>query len=750
MRFSFGEYQLDTEARSLQRSGQAVHVEPKVFDLLAYLIEHRDRVASPDELLEALWPGAQVGPAALSNAVRKLREAVGDDGDQQALVRTKHGHGFQFVAEVSVLPAVERTDQLPSGFRVRWVATAGVVALVLAVAAVWLLNRPVAELTPIRSIAVLPLANLSGDPEQEYFSDGMTEALISNLAKIRSLRVISRTSAMHYKDTRKTLPEIAHELNVDAIVEGSVLRAGDRVRITAQLVDGRSDQHLWAEEYERDLKDVLLLQSDIARAIADEVRVALEPEDEKRLASATTVDPEAYEWFVKGNYYDTIQEFERATEAHQKAIEIDPDYALAYAGLAFSYALRADWGFEAAADVLPQAYAAVEKALELDSSLSSAYSAMGTIKKVERNWDEAKQAYERAIELDPGYAWAHHDYAGVLSALDRDEEALIEVTRAQQINPLADLINASAVRLRVALGRYDEAIHEGKEALELNSDFRHVRLELIDAYIRAWRYPEAIEAIVWLSKVITLDPKNPDEQAQLGRYFMNLGDPDRAEYWFQASIELGPARLSARNGMMFLHLRRNDEAAAVDEARNILADFPDSYAPLMLLRNHELREGRFIEARALYEKFRPELLRKDPEVGRTHRGGAVDLASVLLKTGETEQADLLLSRRLQYLQTKPRLGAPPDPGASAQIFALQGKKQEALLVLRKALDESFGRGWWYIFYHEPNLESLHDEPEFQAMAAEIEAYMAEQLARVREMERIGELAAIPRSEVSLH
>jgi len=375
---------------------------------------------------------------------------------------------------------------------------------------------------------------------------------------------------------------------------------------------------------------------------------------------------------------------------------------------------------------------------------------MGTIKKVERNWDEAKQAYERAIELDPGYAWAHHDYAYVLSALDRDEEALIEVTRAQQINPLADLINASAVRLRVALHRYDEAIHEGEQALELNSNFRRVRLELVKAYIRAGRYPEAIEAIVWLSRVITLDPKNPDEQAQLGRYFLNLGDPDKAEYWFQASIELGPGKLNARAGMMFLHLNRNDEAAAVDEARNLLTDFPDSYAPLMLLRNHELRAGRYIEARALYEKFRPELMREDPEVGRTHRGGAVDLALVLLKTGETEQADLLLNRRLQYIQTRPRLGAMAYPWVAVQIFALQGKKQEALLALRQALDEGSLEGWWYVLYHEPNLESLHDEPEFQAMVAEIEADMAAQLALVREMERTGELAAIPRDETNPH
>jgi TolB-like protein/DNA-binding winged helix-turn-helix (wHTH) protein len=492
MRVEFGDYRLDTEQRSLMLRGERVPVEPRVFDLLAYLIDRRERAVSTDELLDAVWPGVSVNPTSLSQAIHKARQAVGDDGERETVLRTEHGHGFRFVAEVSLLPSVEGTAQAPTGFRVRRVTTAGVVALLLAVGTAWLLNRPVDELASIRSIAVLPLSNLSGNPEQEYFSDGMTEALISNLAKVSALRVISRTSAMHYKDTQKTLPEIAQELNVDALVEGSVIRSGDRVRITVQLIDGSSDRHLWSEEYERELRDVLVIQSEIARAIANEIRVALTPADEKRFASARAVDPAAYGWVLKGNHYVDTQEFERATDAYERAIEIEPNYARAYAGLSSSYSLRAHWRSDPPAMVLPQAKAAALKALEIDPRHSTAYNALGEIALVEGDLPEAGRQYERGVELDPGDAWSHHNYADVLSMLGRYEEAIAEIERASQLNPVSDLTNSVAVLIRMRESRYEEAIERGREALTLNPYSRLVHLRLAQAYLKAQRPQEAI------------------------------------------------------------------------------------------------------------------------------------------------------------------------------------------------------------------------------------------------------------------
>jgi TolB-like protein/DNA-binding winged helix-turn-helix (wHTH) protein len=294
MRFRFGKFELDTEARTLQRDGGRVRLQAKVFDLLAYLIEHRERAASIDELLDALWPGVSVTPSALSRAVHKAREAVEDDGERQAVLLTEHGHGFRFVAEVSVLSDVEGAAQRPTRFRTRWVAPAGVVALLLAVATAWLLNRPVAELAPIRSIAVLPFANMSGDPEQEYFSDGISEELINTLVQLNGLRVTGRTSSFSFKDSDADLKTIGTALNVDTILEGSVRTTGNRVRITAQLISTADGFHLWSETFERELEDIFAIQDGIARAIADALQIELRVSPEQPLDPGRTENLEAY------------------------------------------------------------------------------------------------------------------------------------------------------------------------------------------------------------------------------------------------------------------------------------------------------------------------------------------------------------------------------------------------------------------------------------------------------------------------
>ena len=293
----------------------------------------------------------------------------------------------------------------------------------------------------IKAIAVLPLANLSRDPEQDYFVDGMTEALITDLAQIGALRVISRTSAMRYKGSDKPLPEIARELNVDGLVEGSVLRAGDRVRITAQLIHAATDQHIWAKSYDRDLSDVLALQSEVARAIAEEVQAKLTPQESARLARPRRVNPAAHEAYLKGRYYwarATEESVRTSIEYFEEAIAKDPRYALAHAGLSDAYNQLCNPILEIVpqGEIIPRSKAAATKALELDDTLAEAHISLGRIKfYFDWDWVGAEKSFRRAIELNPNYAYAHYVYALLLSALGRHTEAIHESTACPGVGP---------------------------------------------------------------------------------------------------------------------------------------------------------------------------------------------------------------------------------------------------------------------------------------------------------------------------
>ncbi len=376
----------------------------------------------------------------------------------------------------------------------------------------------------IDSIAVLPLENLSGDPEQEYFVDGMTEALITELSKIRALRVISRTSVMQYKRARKPLPEIARELNVAAVVEGSAVVAGDRVRITAQLIEAKADRHLWAESHERDLRDILGLQKEIARAIAREIRIAVTAEEQSRLAGARPVDPEAHEAYLRGRYHwnkRTEAGFRKAIDFFQQAIEEDPAYAPAYTGLADSYILLVSFGIVSAKEALPEASAAASRALEIDDTLAEAHVSAAAVREgTDWKWAAAEGEYRRAIELNPGRAHAHHWYAYNLGVRGYLDEALEEIERARDLDPLSLIINADVGFMIFWQRRFEEAVEIYRNTLEMEPDFEVGRLYLGLAYLEMGRYEEAI---VELRRAVELSGRSPWYTASLGRAYAEAG-----------------------------------------------------------------------------------------------------------------------------------------------------------------------------------------------------------------------------------
>jgi eukaryotic-like serine/threonine-protein kinase len=395
----------------------------------------------------------------------------------------------------------------------------------------------------IKSLAVLPLENLSHDPEQEYFADGMTEALITDVAKIRTLRVISRTSVMRYKETKKPLSQIARELNVDAVVEGSVQRSGNRVRINAQLIDTRKDRNLWTESYQSDLSDVLALQDNVARAIAGEVRAELSSEERAGLSSGRTVKPEAYEAYLRGLYSlnkRTPSDLQNAIDSFLKAVDLDPTYALGYSGLAQGYALMSIYGDIIPRAAMPKAKAAANHALKIDNGLAEAHAVLADVE-WSYDWDvaAADSAFQRALLIDPSYATAHQWYALYLSNLGKNEQAIAHINRAQELDPRSLIIEVNVGWCYYVAHRYDDAIDSLRKLAESEPNFWAAHSALGQTYLAKGNLPDAIRE---LELADTLSPHTMRNMALLGAAYALAGRPVEARKLLQELISLSKKR----------------------------------------------------------------------------------------------------------------------------------------------------------------------------------------------------------------
>jgi len=452
----FDVFELDVHAGELRKRGVKLRLQGQPLQVLATLLKRAGDVVTRDELREQIWAADTFVDFdhSLHNAIARLRETLGDSVDKPRYIETLPRRGYRFIAavkgaEIQPLWPSAQSEQsseavvgaTPTKHRAALAITLS--ALLAIGLAVWL-ARPAPDRTTaalrLRSIAVLPLDNLSGDPSQDYFVDGMTDELITDLAKIGSLRVISRTSMMRYKGTKKGLPEIARELNVDGIVEGSVMRSGQRVRITAQLLDAPTDQHLWAETYERALGDVMSLQSEVTEAIAQQVRAQLTPQQQVQFRSARPVNPEAYDAYLRGRFYFTTgftkpDSLKKAQRHFEESIQKDPGFALAYAGLADTYVYLAFSGKLPRDPAYRSAKQALGKALELDDTIGEAHDTLGVLNwRFDWNWDAAEREFNRAIALAPSYSCAHEDRAIYLGFTGRRAEALAEITKINQLD----------------------------------------------------------------------------------------------------------------------------------------------------------------------------------------------------------------------------------------------------------------------------------------------------------------------------
>jgi TolB-like protein/DNA-binding winged helix-turn-helix (wHTH) protein/Tfp pilus assembly protein PilF len=588
----FDDFELDTRAGQLRKRGMKLRLRGQPLQVLAILLEHAGEVVTREELQTQIWPANTFVDFdhGLHNAIARIREVLGDSAETPRYIETLPRRGYRFIGPIEDFQTPRLAEEPVAN------ASQGQTlakprkhnhSLVLILCALfvlgftaWTVRRYVyakAAVQPIHSIAVLPLDNLSGDPSEEFLADGMTDQLITDLARVGSLRVISRTSVMRYKGAKKGLPEIARELNVDAIVEGSVIRSGQRVRVTAQLLQAPTDQHLWAETYDRDVGDILRLQGEVAEAIAQQVRAQLTPTQQSQLRLAHVVNPAAYDDYLRGRLYFTNEfakpdSLRKAQHYFEDAMRKDPNFALAYAGLADTYV------FLAYAGALPRDLAyrrakdALAKALELDDSIGEAYDTLGALSaNFDWDWDTADREFNRAIALAPSYSCAHEDRAIFLALIGRRAEALAEIAKIDQL----DYSFSSALAEQWTyynLRDYPSLIGASRRGLLLdpNDSFQHYFLgvgyegtgklaEAISEYQKAIAMSADSQSIVALAHAYSAIGKKAEAEKILRDLERKLGGTSASSY-SMATIYAG----LGQNDKAFDFLERAYSAKSLD------------------------------------------------------------------------------------------------------------------------------------------------------------------------------------------
>ena len=529
-----------------QLQGEAVDARSDLYALGAVLYEmstgqrpFREELST--RLIDAILHRPPVSPRALNARVspdleRIILKCLQKDPEQRYQSAREVGVDLRGSGAGSVVPVTVTTPAARASTK-RWIAVAAV-AVAISALALFALNTGGwrerwlgrASSGRIGSLAVLPLANLSHDPEQDYFADGMTEALITDLAQIGALKVISRTSVMKYKGTTKTVPEIARDLNVDGVIEGSVQRSGDRVKITAQLIQGATDRHVWAKSYDRDLRDVLALENDVAQAIADEIRVSITLQEQVQMARSRPVDPAAYDAYLQGYHY-LWNEAERrsgpetAIGYFHQAIAKDPNLAMAYVGLADAHILLVDNGFEDPNQGYPKVEEATSKALEIDPRLGEAHRTMGAVKEHRWDWAGAEREYRLAIQFNPGSALTHHWYASFLSALGRHDEAIAEARRAVELGPLEPYFRVILAAVLSTAHQYESAVNELEKVMALDNQILHAYLVLGETLLQMGR---TTEAIAEFEKAQAISPDAGAFDASLSYAYARAGNKTEA------------------------------------------------------------------------------------------------------------------------------------------------------------------------------------------------------------------------------
>ena len=738
----------------IERGGEVIYIHPKPMAVLECLADANGEVVTRDELFEIVWPGIIVTEDALTQCIAELRKAFGDSAKESRIIKTLPRVGFCLLPPIKTLH--ERGHIRAVRARKRLLGF-GTVIVLITVIAIWRttvvneIESPViAPLKP--SVAVLPFVNRSSIPDDTFFVDGIHDDLLTQISKISGIKTISRTSVMQYRNSTKSVTEIADELGVNTILEGGVQRDGNFVRINVQLIDALNDAHLWSEIYDRKLSagSIFAIQTEISNAIAEALKAALTPMELKRLNTIPTESLEAYEAFLMGRHHAARREANSLADAvsyFSSAVEIDPQYALAWASLGETYLIQRRDANISDQRLLEKAQAATEKALELDPELGEAYTTLGLLKWTNDDYSGADKAFLKAIELAPNYAVSYHWYTTSLRDQGRYEEAMDMIMVAAQLDPLSSIIRYSLAKSYRTDGRFEEALAELEKGVTIDPNFAlaHDAIATIEYQV----FNRMSKAVQGYGKYIDLNPASYRGYTWLGHLYMELDEPGRASLLFNRARDLVPDGIGAHWGGLLMQVYHDDLDDISGHGGRIMqhtgAGSWFSQFAAAQLRNQALAKNQYLQALRVYSTSYPELLDdSNVSIGLNNYRAAIDLSLVLQNLGKDEQADHMLNRCREFIRERPRLGWWGGYWISdVLVLALQGKKTLALSALQDAVDENWRSLWWYYLRYDPNLESIRNEPEFQQVLARIEADMSSQMQDIRKMEINGDIAAVP-------
>jgi len=742
--FRLGAWQVYPLRNLLVGPAGEVHIEPKVMQVLACLADNSGEVVERDTLLDDLWGGRAFSDEPLTRCIAALRRALQDSPKDPEFIQTIPKSGYRLVCPVEALDqTADETDVdghsgelegILSKLSLR-VALASFVGLIL-IASIYVVYRsPATSPTEPQlsvegatvsqpsafSIAVLPFHNRSPMAEDAFFVDGMHADVLTQLAKLSSLdKVISRTSMEQYRQTSKPMPQIARELGVATVLEGSVQRAGNRVRINVELIDALTDNHLWAETYDRELtvENLFDIQSEISRDVAAALHLALSDEENERLKASQTDSLEAYGEFVLGHErmaMRTVGDLQRAGEHFRKAIELDADYALAYVGLADVLGLLPYYTNLELEDLIVERQASVDKALSLDPASGEAYASLGFLQLHQRDFEKAEQNLLKAIELSPNYATAHHWYAALLGYTDRPEEALVHTRKSIELDPVSPVHTSDLANRLWWLGRVEEAQVTLIEGVKRNPQFPDFYGHMTRQLYMLGRLGEALQ---WANAGLRLAPSDNGLRFMQCALYTDLGDLTSAERC------IGQLEEDFSKPANYLRIALHAYRAERQEIERLVEQIArrDDLAPgqKRFLGYYFVLIGRYGEARSIWQQMDPELYSDEEiDVGKYGLGHVIKVADTLRVDGELERANYLYDKALESMQPMHRIRGWSYQIWDLYIYAARGDKEQAVSTLREALGTGYRREWWSV--RDPFFAPMREEPEWNALVAELEA-----------------------------